>query len=241
MSEKLFTPEDVLKRRKRDIRTAEERARMKLEQRNKTKGKQEEIYKRPEQFVKQYRNQQSSYAKMRLRSKRRNPTIDGLGDKLLILIRIRGTSNVSTQITKILNRLNLRYLYSASFVKGDKSTLALIKKVEPFLAYGIPSRKIVSDLIYKRAYGKVNGKRIPLTSNKIVEDALGPQGIICLEDLVHEVASCGDNFKTANDFIKCFKLNEPKDGFKHRNQPYHSGGDWGFREDKINELVQKMV
>ena len=64
-----------------------------------------------------------------------------------------------------------------------------------------PSRSQISNLIYKRGYGKVNGQRIPLTSNKIVEDNLGKYGIICIEDLIHEIVTCGPNFKQANNFL----------------------------------------
>jgi hypothetical protein len=64
-----------------------------------------------------------------------------------------------------------------------------------------PSRKTISDLIYKRGYAKIGKERIPITSNEIVEKHLGDAGIICVEDLVHELATCGDNFKEANSFV----------------------------------------
>jgi len=56
-------------------------------------------------------------------------------------------------------------------------------------------------LIYKRGYGKVDGKRIPLTDNRIIEASLGKYGITCVEDLVHEIYTVGPNFKKANNFL----------------------------------------
>jgi len=56
-------------------------------------------------------------------------------------------------------------------------------------------------LVYKRGYAKVDNQRLPLSSNEIVEQYLGGQGMICIEDLVHELASCGDNFKEVNNFL----------------------------------------
>jgi hypothetical protein len=41
--------------------------------------------------------------------------------------------------------------------------------VEPYIAWGYPNQKTVKELIYKRGFGKVNGNRIPLTDNKIIE------------------------------------------------------------------------
>ena len=55
----------------------------------------------------------------------------------------------------------------------------------------------VKELIYKRGYGKVNKQRIPLTENAIIEANLGKHGIICIEDLVHEIISVGPHFKAS--------------------------------------------
>ena len=63
------------------------------------------------------------------------------------------------------------------------------------------TRRIVKNLIYKRGYGTLNKQRIPLTSNEIIESGLGNLGIRCIEDLVHEVYTLGDNFKEATHFL----------------------------------------
>jgi len=63
----------------------------------------------------------------------------------------------------------------------------MIRKVEPYIAYGYPSRSLIKKLVYKRGYGKVNGSRIPLTDNSIIEESLGKFGIVSIEDLIHEV------------------------------------------------------
>jgi 60S ribosomal protein uL30 len=63
----------------------------------------------------------------------------------------------------------------------------MLRIVEPFIAYGYPNLKSVRELIYKRGYGKINKQRIPLTDNAIIEESLGQYGIVCIEDLIHEV------------------------------------------------------
>lgn len=54
-----------------------------------------------------------------------------------------------------------------------KATLGLLKRVEPYIAWGYPNLKSVRELIYKRGYGKVDGNRTPLTDNKIIEQVGG--------------------------------------------------------------------
>ena len=52
--------------------------------------------------------------------------------------------------------------------------------------------KSVRELIYKRGYGKVRGQRIPISENSVIEGVLGKFGIICIEDLVHEIYTVGE-------------------------------------------------
>lgn len=62
-----------------------------------------------------------------------------------------------------------------------------------------------------------------------------------MEDLVHEIYTVGPNFRRANRFLWYFKLNNPKGGFRKKNNHYVDGGDFGCREDQINNLLRKMV
>jgi large subunit ribosomal protein L7e len=117
----------------------------------------------------------------------------------------------------------------------------MLKRVEPYVTFGYPSRKMISDLVYKRGYGKVNKQRIPLTNNQIIENSLGKQGIISIDDLIHEITTVGTHFKEANNFLWPFKLRSPRHGFICKRKSYHNDGDFGNREEKINELISRML
>lgn len=49
----------------------------------------------------------------------------------------------------------------------------MLRICEPYITWGYPNLKSVRDLIYKRGHAKVRGRRIPLTSNDIIERKLG--------------------------------------------------------------------
>lgn len=117
----------------------------------------------------------------------------------------------------------------------------MIRRVEPYITYGYPSQSLIRKLVYKRGYGKVNGQRIPLTDNSIVEGTLGKVGLASVEDLIHEITTVGARFKEANNFLWPFKLSSPKKGFAAKRHPYQNGGAWGNREELINELVKRML
>jgi len=100
--------------------------------------------------------------------------------------------------------------------------------------------KTVRELIYKRGHGKVNGQRIPFTDNAVIGENLGNLGIQSVEDLIHEIYTVGPNFKRANNFLWPFKLSTPTGGYRKVVNHFVEGGDFGNREDKINNLIRRM-
>ena len=132
-------------------------------------------------------------------------------------------------------------MHNGVFVKLNKATINMLRRVEPYITYGYASQRTIAKLIYKRGFGKVNGSRIPLTDNAIIEGQLGKHGIVSIEDLIHEVSTVGTHFKEANNFLWPFKLNSPRKGFAEKRHPYHRGGVWGNREEEINELIKRML
>ena len=112
---------------------------------------------------------------------------------------------------------------------------------EPYITWGPVNLKSVRDLIYKRGFVKVDGKRTPITSNDIIEGRLGKFGIICVEELIPEIMTVGPNFKYATNFLWPFKLNTPTGGWRKKTNHFVEGGDFGCREDKINNLLRNMV
>ena len=117
----------------------------------------------------------------------------------------------------------------------------MLRRVEPYVMYGYPNLKTVRDLIYKRGFGKVAGQRVALTDNSIIEKALGSHGIICVEDLVHEIVTVGPHFKQAANFLWPFKLSCPLGGLTKKRTHYIEGGDAGNRAEAINALARRMI
>ncbi len=62
-----------------------------------------------------------------------------------------------------------RLFTGAPLAQVNKATVNMMRRVEPYIAWGYPNLKTVRELIYKRGYGKVNKDRIPLTDNAVVE------------------------------------------------------------------------
>ncbi len=144
---------------------------------------------------------------------------------------------------KILQLLRLLQINNGVFVKLTKATSQMLQLVGPYVTYGEPNVKTIRDLIYKRGYAKINKQRIPITDNALIEKELGKYGIISVEDLVHEIATAGPNFKAATQFLWPFKLSNPNGGFRARKLKHfvEQNGDTGDREHFMPALVKKMI
>ena len=90
---------------------------------------------------------------------------------------------------------------------------------------------------------QVKGDRKPIDNNEVIEEILKKKkcDIICVEDLIHEIYTVGDNFKYAANLLWPFKLNNPKGGWRKKTNHFVEGGDYGCREVFINELLEKMI
>lgn len=69
---------------------------------------------------------------------------------------------------------------------------------------------------------------------------MGKYGILCTEDIVHEIANVGPHFKEVTSFLWPFMLNKPDGGLRRTKRMYKDGGETGNREDHINELISKL-
>ena len=161
--------------------------------------------------------------------------------KVFLVIRIKGLNKIPPQEKKILRLFRLRQLNNATFVRNNKATQNMLRKVEPWVTYGAPTNATIRNLIYKRGYGKINGQRIPLNDNRFVAESLGKFNINCVEDLINEIWTCGPNFKQANAFLWTFKLDSPRGGLKSKRHQFLTGGDQGPREEFINQLAKTML
>lgn len=233
-------PESYLKKRKQQATFQAAFAANKASQKAKGKKKRAEIFKRAEKYVKEYRTKEKDVIRFKRQAKAAGNIYKEAEAAVVFAIRIRGITSIAPQTKKILQLLRLRQLNNGVFIKVNKATMTMLRLVEPYVTYGAPNLKAVKNLIYKRGHGKVLGQRIPLTSNKIIEKALGSLDIICVEDLIHEIITVGPNFKAANNFLWPFKLSAPRGGFNKIRVHFSEGGDAGNRAEAINVLIDKM-
>ncbi|KAG5997630.1 60S ribosomal protein L7 [Claviceps spartinae] len=240
-NDQILVPETLLKKRKSQEKARAERTDAVTKRKAANKEKRTVIFQRAEKYVKEYRDAEREKIRLHRLAKENDSAYIPAESKLIFVVRIKGINKMPPKPRKTLQLLRLLQINNGVFIKATKATTEMLKIVEPWIAYGYPNLKTVKELVYKRGYGKVNKQRTALTDNAIIEDNLGKYGIVCMEDLVHEIFTVGPNFKQASNFLWPFKLSNPTGGFRTRKfKHFIEGGDLGNREEHINALVRQM-
>ncbi|XP_069834881.1 ribosomal protein uL30-like [Dendropsophus ebraccatus] len=233
-------PENLLKRRKKyqGLKAAE--AKRALEEKRKLQPGKQIKFKRLETFVRDSRRKMRDDSRLRRMQiyKKKIPNISS--KKLAFVVRIMDIQGVNQHVLRILKTFRLGKMFSGVFVKLTPETITMIQVIEPYVAWGFPNLKSVRELILKRGQGMVKGKKMPLTDNNMIEEQLGRVGIICLEDVIHELYSAGENFTEVNKFLCPFQLSVARHAGVNRKGYLTELGDPGNRGVGINELIRKL-
>ena len=234
-------PENLRKKLERDNKLAEEEKQQALATQEQNKKNQEYYLQRGKEYYEAEQSARVNLVNQKREAKANSSFFVEEQPKFYLVVRIKGIRKVAPKERKMLQLFRLRQIGNAVFLKHNKATMNMLRRIEPWVTYGRPTRRVVKNLVYKRGYAKINKQRIPITSNQIVETGLGKLGIRCCEDLINEIHNFGENFKAAANFLWPFKLNAPKGGLKIKRQPYLNGGSHGPRENYINELMDRML
>jgi len=234
-------PESVLKKQKTLEKIKAAKAKAAPIRRKARLAKRKLVFKRAEQYAHEYRSKELNLIRLRRIAKKHGNYFAEPDAKIYFVVRIRGINAVDPKTRKILQLLRLRGINNGVFIKVNSASLKMLRIVAPYVTYGEPNLKSIKELIYKRGFGKIDGQRIPISENSVIEKALGKYGIICIEDLVHEIITVGKHFREANNFLWPFKLNSPNGGLSKKRISFVEGGQFGDREEYINRLIRRML
>jgi large subunit ribosomal protein L7e len=234
-------PEGLRKKEERDAKVAGALKQLREQRRTDNKQRREQVLLRAQQQEAAYQAANQAEITARRQAKLTGQIHVPAQPRLAFVVRIRGINKLNPKVLRILRLLRLRQIHNGVFVRVNKASSNLLRRVEPYITFGYPSRESIRKLVLKRGYGKVNKQRIPLSDNQVVAESLGKQGIESVEDLINEIQTVGPHFKEANNFIWPFKLRGPRGGFAAKRHPFQRRGDWGNREEYINQLIAQML
>ena len=208
------------------------------------------MFKRADEFVKGFKTREYEEGRIRraLKQKRttgkvKYPLLEKDGsDTVVLVIRTRNSHNILPRVKKTLEQLRLQHENDAVFVRLDGATRKNLKIVAPYVKFGTANLNTVRELMVKRGFAYISGQRKPLSDNAMIEEQLGEDGIICVDDLIHELATCGENFDKVSRFLCPFKLNKQVGKWREKRLKEYSAQQEGeeVSEIDVNELVATL-
>lgn len=149
-------------------------------------------------------------------------------------MKVRGTIRAQREARETLDMLHLARSNHAVLVDNRPSFLGMLKRVRSYVTWGEVSKETVAMLLKER--GKLVGNK------KLTDEYAQKVGYKSLDELADAVASCKVEHWKLPGVQPVFRLHPPKKGFKGKTKKsYSAGGEAGYRGERINELIKRMV
>jgi large subunit ribosomal protein L30 len=153
--------------------------------------------------------------------------------KSLLVIRIRGTINVSQREKDTMKFLRVDRNNYASLIDDRPDYKGMLQRAKDWITWGEPNTETVKEMLIKR--GRAPGD-VKLTEDYVME--LGYEGF---DDLAEKLVNCEVSISEIDGLKPFFRMHPPKKGFKKSvKRPYRSKGELGYRGEAINELARRM-
>lgn len=140
------------------------------------------------------------------------------------VIRVRGTANITGDIKDTLHILRLNKPHHCVIVPENDAYKGLLHKAKDYITWGEIDDKTLAVLVAKRA--KISRtKKIDPAKTKTIIDAI-------------------KNSKIEDAEIRpVFQLAPPRKGFERKGvkRAFTQGGALGYRKEKINALIERMM
>ncbi|BFH73467.1 50S ribosomal protein L30 [Sulfurisphaera javensis] len=155
---------------------------------------------------------------------------------LLGIIRIRGYAGTPWYIQDTLKLLRLPRRFNAMIYEDTPSIRGMLKVAEPYVTWGELNEESLK-LLLTRLETKIGHKRI---TDEILKTQLKIDGY---DSFVKKIMTGELKLHKLDDYFKLpIRLHPPSGGFKGKiNRPFNVKGEFGYRGEKINELIKRMV
>jgi large subunit ribosomal protein L30 len=154
--------------------------------------------------------------------------------KCLVVVRVRGVSDISQEIKDTLKMLRLTRNCHATLIDDRSSYTGMLHKVQNCVTWGEISKETVALLLKER--GRLVG------GEKLTDEYAQELGYKSLDDLAEAAYKLEVEYGSLPKVKPVFRLHPPKKGFKGKvKRSYAAGGVTGYRKEAINNLIKRMV
>ena len=129
-------PEGLRKKEERDAKIAVALKEQREKRREADKVKRSELLKRAQQYENDYKNHLKAETNAQREAKLSGQIYVPAQPKVAFVVRIRGINQLNPRVVRILRLLRLRQLHNGTFVRLNKASINLLRRVEPYITFG---------------------------------------------------------------------------------------------------------
>ncbi len=129
-------PEGLRKKEERNQKIATTLQQLRVKRRSENKTKRQALLQRVQQYAADHAKATSSELAIRRAAKLSGQIHVPAQPRVAFVIRIRGINKLDPRSVRILRLLRLRQLHNGAFIRINKATVNLLRKVEPYITYG---------------------------------------------------------------------------------------------------------
>jgi large subunit ribosomal protein L30 len=153
---------------------------------------------------------------------------------LYAVVRVRGSINVKKTIKDTMRMLKLERVNHCVLIPKNKYYDGMLRNVKDYITWGEVENTALTEIITSR--GRLVGNK--KVSDEYVKSVSGYKSISALSDAITRGEIIYKNIKGIKPL---FRLNPPKKGYEGIKRHYSVGGTLGYRGDKINDLLRRMI
>lgn len=153
----------------------------------------------------------------------------------IAIIRIAGEQGLNEKIKTTFKLLNLHKKYTCVIVSNTPQLEGMLRVIKDNVTWGEVDKETIALLLEKR--GRLPGNK------QITSEYIKDKIKLDLNKFAEELFSGKNKMKDVDGLKPFFRLMPPRKGFERKGTKRHFsiGGALGYRKDKINDLIQRMI
>jgi large subunit ribosomal protein L30 len=147
-------------------------------------------------------------------------------------IRVRGTTGVKGEIADTMKMLRLNRINHAVILDENSSYQGMLQKAKDYITWGEIKEDTLNKVITKR--GRLPG------GQKLTEEYLKENTSHKSVEELSKAIFAGEKLED-NGLKPVFRLHPPRKGYKNTRRAFTEDGTLGYRGEKIEDLLKKML
>lgn len=148
------------------------------------------------------------------------------------VVRVRSSRKIKKEVQDTLDMLRLNRVNHCTVVPETPQYEGMLQKVKDMVTWGEIDIDTLVDILEKRS-----GMDEKQLDDKIEEETQYDR----IDEFAIAVTSDKITLDELDGFENVFRMHPPHGGYESVKKPFNTGGSLGYRGERINSLLQKML